>query len=902
MKKLIILIILLFAWPCWATDYYVRPHVTDGGCTYGSCDGTTYDNAWEGFDGGDGTPVNWATVDTGNGKLFVCGIVIEDGDPAVDIGVASGEDGTPIIITSCLIANGASVDDPGTIQLAANTDGNALISTSGNDFITLNGGLIIDANGANQTGGNIQAIIVNTGSNDIIIDGCTIKNSSRGGGTAGLYCIGCTNTDAVTNGNEITNNTIENCYYAGIRMHGGDSWTIDGNTISNVGSGIIWGLDADDIVVSNNTISNYAADYHGAYAIGCTDAYAWVGNSAQVNGNIITDPAYMVDAIDIYRSDDAGAGTVIVKVYDNIVTGNSDGPDVGIVVLNNDTTGGDTIELYRNTVVAAQKVGIETYGCDAPKIYLNYVEDFGDQQTGGIGAGIRMTTSAMDEFPTAPEIWGNVVYDGYNGIFIDGYNGKVIDALKLYNNTVRKCSQAGITFNDYVTNIDMQNNIVLDVGNYLVRVYANSTVTTMDYNQYYDGTYLWDWQGADDSTIADWRTATGDETNSNTGVPKLVSATDYHLLVSSPCIDAGANLTATVTTDIDGQSTTHANMAGNFAIGADFVYYLTILGGGTTLSYSLIDEENQPVVAVLIPPGATGCTIHDDGIPGTLDLDEQVGADTLGAELVSNPGFETAGGGGADVWASWGETASDGAIANEVVEVHGGADAAKLTQGASVATQLYSNGPVTVIGKLYEVSFWARGDGATAGQYSVGGNGIIQVTTGIPGAVYTKVINYFVATTTGSHRLYLKPGGTNGDIAYFDDISIKEVTSDTGIYNTWITTVDVAGLDATEPVLFRNCAFVESEAVIEAKNAVDVLFFDDECQFSINTTASFLDYAGANYGLPGGSSLRDAGEDTGADTDIDGRATPHGLHDIGPYEYYPTLGKGGMWDGISPFF
>uniref|UniRef100_A0A6M3XCL3 PKD domain-containing protein n=1 Tax=viral metagenome TaxID=1070528 RepID=A0A6M3XCL3_9ZZZZ len=109
------------------------------------------------------------------------------------------------------------------------------------------------------------------------------------------------------------------------------------------------------------------------------------------------------------------------------------------------------------------------------------------------------------------------------------------------------------------------------------------------------------------------------------------------------------------------------------------------------------------------------------------------------------------------------------------------------------------------------------------------------------------------------------------------------------VYNSWITTLDVAGLAADEPVVFYNCAFVESQAVIEAKNAVDVLTFTD-CLFAINTSTSFVDYAGSDFRPASGSGLIDVGYDTGVDRAIDGRGTPRDkVHDIGPYEY-PTQG------------
>jgi hypothetical protein len=83
-------------------DYYVRP----SGGTYGSEDGADYDNAWDGF-----SNVNWATVDSGDGRLFVCGTHNE----SVTIG-AAGESGTPIHLVTCTTAKGSTDNDPGTID------------------------------------------------------------------------------------------------------------------------------------------------------------------------------------------------------------------------------------------------------------------------------------------------------------------------------------------------------------------------------------------------------------------------------------------------------------------------------------------------------------------------------------------------------------------------------------------------------------------------------------------------------------------------------------------------------------------------------------------------------------------------------------------------------------------
>ena len=71
---------------------------------------------------------------------------------------------------------------------------------------------------------------------------------------------------------------------------------------------------------------------------------------------------------------------------------------------------------------------------------------------------------------------------------------------------------------------------------------------------------------------------------------------------------------------------------------------------------------------------------------------------------------------------------------------------------------------------------------------------------------------------------------------------ILDLAESVDVYNTWVATIVLTGLAADEPVVFYNCAFIDSEATIEAKNALDDLTFTD-CLFEIATT-NFRDYVG----------------------------------------------------------
>ena len=159
---------------------------------------------------------------------------------------------------------------------------------------------------------------------------------------------------------------------------------------------------------------------------------------------------------------------------------------------------------------------------------------------------------------------------------------------------------------------------------------------------------------------------------------------------------------------------------------------------------------------------------------------------TIATSLLSNPGFETAGGGGADVFSAWVETAGSGAIAIETGSVHGDTNAAKLTCGASDDTQIQLNF-VSVVGTIYTLKFWTRGASAHAGRYKIydvtnSADIVALATTGITGDTYTEVTVTFTSTSVSTGIIF-KPGATSGYIAYFDDLTLTSTTQPTANTN-----------------------------------------------------------------------------------------------------------------------
>jgi hypothetical protein len=157
-------------------------------------------------------------------------------------------------------------------------------------------------------------------------------------------------------------------------------------------------------------------------------------------------------------------------------------------------------------------------------------------------------------------------------------------------------------------------------------------------------------------------------------------------------------------------------------------------------------------------------------------------AEALDAELVGNPGFETAGAGETDVFGTWGETTTWGTsvILRDTAVYNGGAASAKLTRG-DTQIRVFQSFSVTV-GKLYKLTFATRGDGTYAGQYRVydndGAANIIAIeTTGVTAASWTTVTRYFTAPVgCSSAQIGFYTPVTPTGFAHFDDVSIKEVT------------------------------------------------------------------------------------------------------------------------------
>lgn len=190
---------LVFVGAGQAATFYVRP----AGGSYGSEDGSSYANAFDGF-----ADINWAAL-AGNNTLFVAGTHFQQ----LSVGASGTDTNNRLYIKSCTIANGASTDNPGIINgVSAGTTG--AVDMHGRNYVTIDGLTI-----TNTTGTEGHGILITAGTGTAL--GVTIRNCNINGNSGdGIYVDGAASPRDVDNliieFNDIKNNDM--CGYFGERI------------------------------------------------------------------------------------------------------------------------------------------------------------------------------------------------------------------------------------------------------------------------------------------------------------------------------------------------------------------------------------------------------------------------------------------------------------------------------------------------------------------------------------------------------------------------------------------------------------------------------------------------------------------------------------------------------------
>jgi len=188
---------------------------------------------------------------------------------------------------------------------------------------------------------------------------------------------------------------------------------------------------------------------------------------------------------------------------------------------------------------------------------------------------------------------------------------------------------------------------------------------------------------------------------------------------------------------------------------------------------TLVAQDTLATIGGRVLVGPT-TMLEEDMLAATDEIVDGSFESGPGSNLILNPSFETAGGGGSDVFANWTEViGSGGAILRDGTSPLNGSYSAKLTQGTT-DTYVYQNFSVTQ-NKPYTFYFYTRGDGTYAGRYKVrnvtGGSDIIAVTsTGVPGTSWTAIrVQFTTPAGCSTVGVYLyAPSGGSGRIASFD--------------------------------------------------------------------------------------------------------------------------------------
>lgn len=166
-------------------------------------------------------------------------------------------------------------------------------------------------------------------------------------------------------------------------------------------------------------------------------------------------------------------------------------------------------------------------------------------------------------------------------------------------------------------------------------------------------------------------------------------------------------------------------------------------------------------------------TVYAEG-NGYVEFMLVTGGPTESAEIASNIGFETAGGGGADVFADWSETAATGAIAQDSANEHGGSYCAKLTPSGFDDTYIYQDITVTE-NTQYVLSWWQYGPGRAQIYDNTNAADIYVVASKNPGSAYRQYHIYFTSPESCvSIRVYFYASAAGGSPApaYYDDVHV----------------------------------------------------------------------------------------------------------------------------------
>jgi hypothetical protein len=364
-------------------------------------------------------------------------------------------------------------------------------------------------------------------------------------------CISTYGDSYVTYENFRVTNTISATYAGAIAGAGGAhhvSFTnIDADILRGHG-GAFYTDNGHDITISNCNITDVTKSF-----LACE---GWDRGIGIMIDNSDAD-IYNITIKDNVITDTNAGGirigfTGTYPVHNVIISGNTLGDiGAGAIEISKDSYDVRVIDnhVYKFGMHVDDVAGIDLYETGSNILVdSNIVREANDAIAGDpTGADIRADGGnyATEGVHTASDIVisNNVCQNGIRGIDVLNWEGT--PGVKIYNNTIYNHSKTGLfIIGSYTRDVRCINNIVWDADEYLVNDNWSGEyggLTVYDYNLYYPEANGFKWyDDVKDTTIADWRTASSQDSHSRIGAPCVINPSmTFYLYSYSPAVNRG---------------------------------------------------------------------------------------------------------------------------------------------------------------------------------------------------------------------------------------------------------------------------------------------------------------------------------------------------------------------------
>jgi hypothetical protein len=363
----------------------------------------------------------------------------------------------------------------------------------------------------------------------------------------------------------------------GINIQNTNGITLEGNTISEVGVGIVDSGTLNSTLVIKNNVISYAHFLNTAGAAAADGGGIALSTGDTPNAVISNNTVSYVDAYGI------------ALVVDNITGG---------------LISGNTVSYFAQNPIAPEKGGLEILG-------NNWIAQDNTVNHGfiGIAIGAGSNNAVLRNTVQNCSRAGISVFHvnmfniniSYNLLVGNGYGLDLYGAeVNVYNNTIIGSEIAGITMY-HPPKLTIRNNIIQDtIGLYDIYVTPNAGAITIDHNNYYraNGGNNWYWRGVA-KNFTDWKIASGSTGELNMD-SLFFSPTNYQLLPNSPLINAGVDVG--LTTDILGNPIVGRPDIGAYEFQPNVTKAIAAFSFASPAAIGTLDEANH-TIKVIVPIG-----------------------------------------------------------------------------------------------------------------------------------------------------------------------------------------------------------------------------------------------------------------------------------------------------------